>query len=73
MNGVTCKRFEASAARQLAGRTEGRNFVVWVGIAGPVQADTGVVIYGRRVWWGSWTCATKPGADVSGQCCLLLL
>jgi 6-pyruvoyltetrahydropterin/6-carboxytetrahydropterin synthase len=44
MNIVACKRLEFSAARQLAGRTEGRNFVVWVGVAGPVQADTGMVI-----------------------------
>jgi len=44
MNIVTCKRLEFSAARQLTGRTEGRNFILWVGVSGPVQADTGMII-----------------------------
>ena len=44
MNIAISKRIEFSAARQLAGRTEGRNFVLWVGVAGPVQTDTGMII-----------------------------
>lgn len=44
MKVVACKRFEFSAARQLAGRMQGHNFILWVGVAGPVQAGTGMVI-----------------------------
>jgi 6-pyruvoyltetrahydropterin/6-carboxytetrahydropterin synthase len=44
MKVVACKRFEFSAARQLADRMRGHNFILWVGVAGPVQADTGMVI-----------------------------
>ena len=41
---ITCRRFEFSAARRLAGRTEGHNFILWVGVTGPLQADTGMVM-----------------------------
>jgi len=44
MKVVACKRFEFSASRQLADRMRGHNFILWVGVAGPVQADTGMVI-----------------------------
>jgi 6-pyruvoyltetrahydropterin/6-carboxytetrahydropterin synthase len=44
MNIVISKRIEFSAARQLAGRIDGCNFVLWVGVTGPVETDTGMII-----------------------------
>jgi 6-pyruvoyltetrahydropterin/6-carboxytetrahydropterin synthase len=41
---TTLKRFEFAAARRLAGQWHGDNFVVWVGVAGPLDPRTGMVI-----------------------------
>ncbi len=46
---TTLQRFEFSAAHQLRGdglesRLHGHNFEVWVGISGPVRADTGLIL-----------------------------
>ena len=46
---TTLQRFEFSAAHQLRGdglesRLHGHNFEVWVGVSGPVRADTGLIL-----------------------------
>jgi len=40
----TLKRFEFSAARTLQGQLQGDNFIVWVGVSGPLNPATGMVI-----------------------------
>lgn len=40
----TLKRFEFSAARTMQGRLQGDNFILWVGVAGPLDSATGMVI-----------------------------
>lgn len=44
MHLITLKRFEFSAARTIQGRLQGDNFIVWVGVSGPLDSTTGMVI-----------------------------
>lgn len=45
MNITTLKRFEFSAARQWSeGRWDGSNYLGWAGVAGPLDATTGMVV-----------------------------
>lgn len=44
MHLITLKRFEFSAARTVQGRLQGDNFIAWVGVSGPLDSATGMVI-----------------------------
>jgi 6-pyruvoyltetrahydropterin/6-carboxytetrahydropterin synthase len=44
MHLITLKRFEFSAAHTVQGQLQGDNFIVWVGVSGPLDSATGMVI-----------------------------